>query len=145
MRSSHPFVADPPQANEGYFGTVANPNGRQTYDGMDAMPTMKQLRSKRVAVNAQLQSGQTAELITMTMALQSALRTALEHLAAQNGFSDGPWLQALEKTLLDDASNIWSEGVHMETEASAMNVGKAHLAAIVDALRLQLEALKSEG
>ncbi len=75
----------------------------------------------------------------MTMALQSGLRTALEHLAAANGFRDGPWLTEIEKTLVDDASNLWSEGIPIETEVTAIGGGRSLMLALTKSLRAQLE------
>lgn len=109
------------------------------------MPLLKKLRLTRPSVNLRLQTGQTGELLTITMTLQTGLRTTLEHLAAQHGFKDGAWLDDIEKTLLSDASNISSSGLPIEAEARALNSGKAHIQALVTALRLQLQSIGKSG
>ncbi|MEO9340409.1 hypothetical protein ABFT80_23630 [Mesorhizobium sp. SB112] len=105
------------------------------------MTSIEQLRLKRVPINTRLRREQTAELIAITMALQSGLRTTLEHLAAANGFQDGPWLTEIEKTLVEDASNLWSEGIAIETELNAMSSGRNLIRTLTEALRMQLRAM----
>lgn len=102
------------------------------------MKSAKQLRANRSPVNIALRSGQTAELMAIVMALQAGLRTALEELAVLHGFEAGLWLDDLETVLINDASNVWSEGLSMDAELRALNGGRDHMQALVAALRRQL-------
>jgi len=77
-------------------------------------------------------------MMAIAMALQSALRTTLEELAALHGFKEGRWLDDLEKTLIEDASNIWSQGLPLEAERQAIDNGRRLMMTVVDALRQQL-------
>lgn len=102
------------------------------------MKSAKQLRAKRSPVNIRLRSGQTPELMAIAMALQAGLRTVLEELAVLHDFEEGPWLDDLERVLINDASNIWSQGVPIDAELRALDSGRDHMQALVAALRRQL-------
>lgn len=102
------------------------------------MTTMKQLRSKRIPVNIRLETGQTAELMAIAITLQASFRTALEHLAESHGYKGGLWLDDIERILLDDASNIWSEGLPIDAELRALNSGRALMSALTKSFREQL-------
>ena len=102
------------------------------------MSALRQLRAGRPAVNIQLRSSQTAELLAIVRALQTGLRTTLEYLAEQHGFEDGPWLDELEKALIGDVSNIWAQGLPIETELKALEEGRRLMQTLTNALRSQL-------
>jgi len=88
------------------------------------MKTSPEIRAKRVPVSTQLQSGQTTELMALATTLQAGLRTALEELAALHDFKEGVWLDELETVLINDASNIWNEGLPMDAELRALDGGR---------------------
>jgi hypothetical protein len=79
---------------------------RQDEKQAKAVRSMQKFRTKRFPASTQLQSGQVAELMTLATALQSGFRTVLEELAAVHYFEAGPWLDDLEETSVNDASNI---------------------------------------
>jgi hypothetical protein len=55
---------------------------------------------------------------------------------------EGPWLDDLEKTLVDDASNIWAEGLPLDAELRALDSGRVLIGAIIGALRHQLRGAR---
>jgi hypothetical protein len=102
---------------------------------------LQRLRAARFPVNIRLQSGQTAELMAITMALQASLRATLEELALTHECADGRWLDELEQIMIRDASNIWAQGVALDAELRALDGGRALVRALTEALRKQLSAM----
>jgi len=106
--------------------------------------SLKRLRSSRIPVAIRLQSGQAAELLAIALALQSGLRTTLEYIAVSHGCRDDCWLDELERTLINDASNVWAEGVPIDVELRALESGRKAITTLIRALREQLKGYEQQ-
>lgn len=99
------------------------------------MSSVQQLRSKRPPVNIRVQTNRAGELLAISMVLQSGLRTTLEYLAVLHGCKEGQWLDEIKGTLVNDASNLWSENLPIDEEVRALDRGGAIMQALIGALR----------